>query len=42
MVLLSDRKTRKEIGAKERKFILKHNHPDIVAQNLILLYEELQ
>jgi glycosyltransferase involved in cell wall biosynthesis len=41
MVLLSDRKIRKEIGIKQRKFVLKHNHPDIVAENLVHLYEGL-
>lgn len=43
MVLLSsDRKIRKEIGIKERKFVLKYSHPDIVAEKLISLYEELR
>jgi len=43
MVLLSsDRKIRKEIGIKERKFVLKYSHPDIVAEKLISLYEGLR
>ncbi|UCG45251.1 MAG: glycosyltransferase family 4 protein [Candidatus Bathyarchaeota archaeon] len=41
MVLLSDQQVRKRVGAKERDFVLKHNHPDVVAGQLTNLYERI-
>jgi len=41
MVLLSDSDVRRKIGVEERKFVLKHNHPDVVANQLIDLYERI-
>jgi glycosyltransferase involved in cell wall biosynthesis len=41
MIHLADKKTRRRIGEKERKFVLKYNHPDIVVNKFIKLYEEV-
>ena len=41
MVLLSDHNVRKRIGVEERDFVLRHNHPTVVANQLINLYETI-
>jgi len=41
MILLTDQKKREYYGKKGREFVLKHNHPPIVANQLIKLYEEI-
>jgi glycosyltransferase involved in cell wall biosynthesis len=41
MVSLKDPGLRKRIGRKERQFVLKHNHPDIVGDQFIKLYKEV-
>lgn len=42
MVDLTDSKYRRTIGREERKFTLRHNHPDIVAKQLIKIYEGVE
>ncbi len=41
MKLLTDQNTRRKIGEREKRFISKHNHPDVVANKLIKLYKEV-
>jgi len=41
MVLLTDSALRKRIGERERRFVQKHNSPDVVAKQFIKLYEDI-
>jgi glycosyltransferase involved in cell wall biosynthesis len=41
MVALTDPSLRKRIGKKERQFVLKYNHPDVVGDQFIKLYKEV-
>lgn len=41
MKLLTDPHTRRKIGERERRFILKHNHPNVIADKLIRIYKEV-
>jgi hypothetical protein len=38
MVFLTDASERRSIGEKGRQFVLRHNHPRVVADSLIELY----
>ena len=41
MVDLTDPKLRRKIGKSERKFTMRHNHPQVIADKLINLYKEV-
>lgn len=41
MVMLCDKKTRLKVGNKEREFVIKHNHPKVIAAQYIELYQEI-
>jgi glycosyltransferase involved in cell wall biosynthesis len=41
MVSLRDPSLRKRIGKKERQFVLKHNRPEVVGDQLMKLYKEV-
>jgi glycosyltransferase involved in cell wall biosynthesis len=41
MVLLTDASERRKMGERERQFVLRHNHPDVVADKLVKLYMEI-
>ena len=41
MIRFTDENYRRELGRQGRKFVFRHNHPDIIANELIKLYEEV-